>query len=169
MATGTHAPSLAGVSLGEDATQGIELRSAGGKDEGVFATRKLLQGETVLVGFILTEVPRNHSHATQVAADRWVQQGGLNSKFNHSCDPNCGTRQNATGAFDFVARNNIQVGEELTFDYATRNYIIQHFPSTCQCGAKECRRSITGYKDLPQKFKDRYSGFIAPYLVEMDA
>lgn len=165
MTAGAH-PSLA--SLGEDTSEGIELRSTGAKGEGVFATRILLPGETVLVGFILKDVAGNHSHATQVAADRWVQHGGLNSKLNHSCDPNCGVRLNTAGAFDFVARKEIQVDEELTFDYATRNYIIEHFPSICQCGAKDCRGSITGYKDLPQNFKDRYSGFIAPYLVEMD-
>ena len=89
------------------------------------------------------------SHATQVAADRWARHGGLGPMVNHSCDPNCGVRLNTGQAFDFVARRAIGAGQELTFDYAMRNFTIDHFPSVCLCGAARCRGSVTGWKDLP--------------------
>ena len=94
---------------------------------------------------------------------------GLISKFNHSCEPNCGIHLNAQGGHDFVAMRHIKVNEEATFDYAMRNYRIDHFPGHCTCGAKACRGSITGWRDLPQTRKDRYAAFVAPYLIEMDA
>lgn len=76
---------------------------------------------------------------------------------------------NETGAHDFVAMRDIERGEEITFDYAMRNWVIEHFPKVCMCGAKECRTSITGFKDVGEDVKERYRGFIAPYLLEMDA
>jgi hypothetical protein len=63
----------------------------------------------------------------------------------------------------------IKAGEEATFDYAMRNNTIDHFPARCTCGEKACRGSVTGWRDLPQIRKDHYAGFVAPYLIEMDA
>ncbi|MBV9023285.1 MAG: SET domain-containing protein [Streptomycetaceae bacterium] len=99
---------------------GFELRGTHEKGEGVFATRPFQIDETVMVGVIDRELDRNHSHASQVSAERFVLHGGLVSKVNHSCEPNCGVRLNAIGAHDFVARAPIAVGDEITFDYAIR-------------------------------------------------
>lgn len=148
--------------------EGYEMRRTSEKGDGVYATKSFQPGETVLVGFILAEVPGNHSHATQVGRNRFVQHGGLNSRLNHSCNPNCGVHLNAAGANNFVAMRNVEEGEELVFDYAMRNYIIEHFPKHCMCGADCCRGQITGYKDLPEAVRTKYRGFIAPYLLEMD-
>ncbi len=63
----------------------------------------------------------------------------------------------------------ISVNEEITFDYAMRNYTIDHFPQQCMCGSKMCRGRITGWKDLPDEKKKEYEGYVAPYLLEMDA
>jgi hypothetical protein len=49
-----------------------------------------------------------------------------------------------------------------------RNYSIEHFPSRCLCGSKICRGSVTGWKDLPDDWKEAYQGFVAPYLLELD-
>jgi hypothetical protein len=62
----------------------------------------------------------------------------------------------------------IGAGEELTFDYAMRNFTIDHFPAVCLCGAARCRGSITGWKDLPAARKDDYGELVAPYLRTMD-
>lgn len=37
------------------------------------------------------------------------------------------------------------------------------------CGSKRCRGRITGWKDLPDEQKKEYEGFVAPYLLELDA
>ena len=150
-------------------TPGIELRAVTAKDDGVFTTRPFTSGDTVLVGRIEKRLSKNHSHASQIAEHEFIFHGGLISKFNHSCDPNCGIRLNASGGHDFIAMRDIKAGEEATFDYAMRNNTIDHFPARCTCGEKACRGSVTGWRDLPQIRKDQYAGFVAPYLIEMDA
>jgi len=150
-------------------TPGIELRATTEKGNGVFTTRPFTAGDTVLVGRIEKRLSKNHSHASQIGEHEFAFHAGLISKFNHSCDPNCGIRLNAQGGHDFIARRDIKANEEATFDYAMRNYRIDHFPGLCMCGKKECRGSITGWQDLPQIRKDQYAGFVAPYLIEMDA
>jgi uncharacterized protein len=148
---------------------GYELcKPEGGKGGGVRATRGFRVGETVMIGVLEGEVPFNDSHATQVSRTKWARHGGLGPKVNHSCNPNCGVELNATGACDFVARRPISDGEEITFDYAMRNYSIEHFPDGCLCGADICRGSVTGWKDLPAERKVAYRGLVAPYLLEID-
>jgi len=149
--------------------EGVELRAtAAGKGDGVLATRPFAAGETVMVGFLVGALTGNDSHATQVGPGRWALHGGLGPKVNHSCDPNCGVRLNDGQAFDFVARRPIGAGEELTFDYAMRNFTIDHFPAICRCGAARCRGSVTGWKDLPAARKADYGELVAPYLRMMD-
>jgi len=75
---------------------------------------------------------------------------------------------NSGQAFDFVARQPIAAGQELTFDYAMRNFTIDHFPAVCLCGASRCRGSVTGWKDLPAARKADYGTLVAPYLRAMD-
>ena len=148
---------------------GYELcDSQDGKGGGVRATRGFDAGETVMIGVLEGDVAHNDSHATQVSRTRWARHGGLGPKVNHSCSPNCGVELNATGACDFVARRSIADGEEITFDYAMRNYSIEHFPEGCLCGAPNCRGSVTGWKDLPEQRKADYEGLVAPYLLEID-
>ena len=88
-----------------------------------------------MIGELEGEVERNDSHATQISRTKWARHGGLGPIVNHSCDPNCGVEVNQTGACDFVARESIADGDEITFDYAMRNYSIEHFPGGCLCGA----------------------------------
>jgi hypothetical protein len=149
--------------------EGVRLRrAADGKGEGVLATRAFVAGDTVMVGYLVGELTGNDSHATQVGPDRWARHGGLGPFVNHSCDPNCGVRLNSADAFDFVARRAIAAGQDLTFDYAMRNFTIDHFPAVCLCGAPQCRGSVTGWKDLPAARKDDYGELVAPYLRAMD-
>lgn len=149
---------------------GYELRiDPEGTGDGVFATRPLHVGDVAMIGVIEGDLSGNDSHATQVSRERWVRHAGLGPKVNHSCSPNCGVRLNATGACDFIVRREIATGEELTFDYAMRNYTIDHFPGNCLCGANSCRGSVTGWKDLSADQKADYDGEVLPYLLELDA
>jgi len=148
---------------------GFELRGTEGKGEGIFATRSFKTGETVMVGRIEKVLDGNYSHASQIGENKYVLHAGSISKVNHSCDPNCGISVNATGAHDFVAMRDITVNEEITFDYAMRNYGVNYFLTQCICGSQRCRGKITGRKDLPDERKKIYEGFVAPYLLELDA
>jgi len=147
---------------------GFELKNSSGKGEGIFATRAFKVGGIVTIGVIEEALNGNHSHASQIGENKYVFHAGLITKVNHSCDPNCGIRVNETGAHDYVAIKEINVNEEITFDYAMRNYIISYFPKECMCGSKGCRGKVTGWKDLPNKKKKEYNDFAAPYLLELD-
>lgn len=155
--------------LHDTVEDGVMLRSrADGKGHGVLATRPFSTGDTVMVGYLVGALSGNDSHATQVGPNLWARHGGLGPKVNHSCDPNCGVRLNTASAFDLVARRPIASGQELTFDYAMRNYTIDHFPKVCLCGADLCRGSVTGWKALPVARKAAYGDLVAPYLRTMD-
>lgn len=121
-----------------------------------------------MVGFLVGALAGNDSHATQVGPTTWARHGGLGPIVNHSCDPNCGVWLNEAHAFDFVARKDIEPGTEVTFDYAMRNYTIDHFPAACLCGTVACRGAVTGWKDLPAARKAEYGELTAPYLRSMD-
>jgi uncharacterized protein len=150
--------------------EGYELRTAiDDRHDGVFATRHFAAGDTVMLGVPGCPAPANHSHANQVSLTAWVFEDGLGPKVNHSCDPNCGVRVNpAVDGFDFVALAPIAAGAEITFDYAMRNYVIEHFPASCLCGATNCRGTVTGWKDLAPARKAAYGDLVAPYLREAD-
>jgi hypothetical protein len=148
-----------------------ELRTAiDDRNDGVFTTRAFQTGDTVLLGVPGRAAPANHSHANQVSLTEWVFEDGNGPKVNHSCDPNCGVRVNpAVDGFDFVALRPIAAGDEITFDYAMRNYVVEHFPDRCLCGAANCRGTITGWKDLAPERKAAYGELVAPYLLAADA
>ncbi len=152
----------------EKLNDGYELRKTGPRGEGIFSTHTFGIGETIMIGHILERLSRNDSHASQVGENEFIRHGGVIKKINHSCEPNCGIKINASGAHDVIARKVITPDEELTLDYAMRNYRIEYFPGQCLCGATNCRGKITGWKDLPKERKQAYAGFIVPYLLELD-
>ncbi len=146
----------------------IEERTTNGRGLGIFALQSFRKGDILHVG-VLDHAPiANHSHASQISKTEFVFHKGFSSKFNHSCDPNCGIILNETGGHNIVAMSDIAAEDEATYDYAMRNYRIEHFPGPCECGHVNCRGLISGWKDLPQQRKDDYAGFIAPYLIEID-
>nr|WP_298926062.1 SET domain-containing protein-lysine N-methyltransferase [uncultured Erythrobacter sp.] len=149
-------------------TSGIEERIAHGRGQGVFALGSFRKGDILYLGMLDDRPIGNHSHASQISKTGFGFHKGLSSKFNHSCDPNCGIILNESGGHNIVAMRDIAAEDEATYDYAMRNFRIEHFTSSCGCGHANCRGSITGWKDLPQQRKEDYAGFVAPYLIEMD-
>ena len=78
---------------------------------------------------------------------------------NHSCDPNVGVR----GQITFVAMRDIPRGAELTIDYA----MIDGDPRErmdCACGARECRRLVTGDDWRRAELQRRYAGYFSRYI-----
>lgn len=77
---------------------------------------------------------------------------------NHSCNANVGLR----GEITFVAMRDIQTGEELTHDWAVTDdddYLVE-----CNCGAPDCRKSLTGKDWQRLDLQKRYSGYFSAYL-----
>jgi SET domain-containing protein len=86
--------------------------------------------------------------------------------FNHSCDPNSGFK----GQIFLVALRDIQVDEEITFDYAmilsesVGSDIV--FEMACSCGAPNCRKTITENDWKLRELQERYRGYFSQYLQE---
>ena len=78
---------------------------------------------------------------------------------NHSCNPNVGVR----GQITFVAMRDISKDAELTIDYA----MIDGDPAErmeCSCGARECRKTITGSDWRRREIQRRYAGYFSRYI-----
>jgi len=146
---------------------GYELRKTDNKGEGVYATEDFKRNEIVMVGNLFEILKENDAWATQVGENKFIRRTGLSIKVNHSCSPNVGYYLNSSGGQDYIAFKDIKAGDEILADYAMGNYKIEHFPE-CLCKSHECRKSITGWKDLSKEKKSEYEGFVTPYLVEMD-
>ena len=78
---------------------------------------------------------------------------------NHSCEPSCGL----VGATILVARRDIEVGEELTFDYATCDS-SDYDEFTCLCAEPSCRGVVTGLDWTKPELQATYAGWFSPYL-----
>lgn len=77
--------------------------------------------------------------------------GSLWCFVNHSCEPNVLVDRER---MVFVARRDIEAGEELTFDYCTtEDDLAAPFP--CRCGAPTCYGVIRGYRHLTDSQRAR--------------
>ena len=77
---------------------------------------------------------------------------------NHSCNPNCGIK----GHLQIVAMRDIESGEEITFDYAMTE--SSDYSMDCKCGAKNCRKTITGNDWKLPILQKRYNGYFSNYI-----
>jgi uncharacterized protein len=77
---------------------------------------------------------------------------------NHSCDPNLGVR----GEITFVAMRESRAGEELTHDWAMTD--DDDYSIECNCGAPDCRKTLTGKDWQRPDLQERYAGYFSAYL-----
>jgi SET domain-containing protein len=77
---------------------------------------------------------------------------------NHSCDPNIGVQ----GQIVFVAMRDIGAGEELTHDWAMTD--CDNSEMTCNCGAANCRKTVTGGDWMREDLQMSYRGYFSWYL-----
>lgn len=151
-------------------TPHAEVRPAGGKGQGVFATAEIPAGEIVAAfgGYMMssaefTTLPVEHQvHSLQVAEDLFLAcptQAEPADFFNHSCAPNLGI----AGSVMLITMSVVRPGDELTFDYAMCD-ADSYDEFECQCGADACRRKVTGNDWMLPDLQDRYLGYFSTYL-----
>lgn len=131
----------------------IEKSKLHGK--GLLASKNIKRGETIFIikgrkiNFLI-----DSKKSAEVAGLNWVGVGKnewvdpINHcvYFNHSCDPNTAIK----GKVTVVALRNIKKGEEITFDYSlNESDIFWHIK--CNCGSRNCRKTIKSIQFLPQK------------------
>ena len=78
---------------------------------------------------------------------------------NHSCNPNAGL----SGQIGLVAMRDIQIGEEVCFDYAMCD-TMPYDEFNCLCGATTCRHKVGGNDWQRPELQKRYAGFFSPHV-----
>ena len=156
-------------------TPKAQMRVTPGKGSGSFAISKISKGEIVASfgGNVI-----NQSELTNYSADRVSRSLQLNrdtyllsgdvpeegDMINHSCGPNCGM----AGTSSVQTLRDIEIGEELTFDYAMSD--SSHYDEfSCSCEKDECREKITGIdwqkEHLQIKYKNNFSSYIEKLII----
>jgi hypothetical protein len=153
---------------------------------GVFADCSYKAGERVVTGYIpylhvISPVPTKHT--VQTAMDEhWMMDLPANL-LNHSCDPNLGVQlpdfmrhykeqynvaqYPLSAVYDFYAKRDIQMGEQVFFDYETTEYVISE-KFECKCGARNCRKVLKGFREnAAQVISQHGPEWVAPYLLDV--
>jgi hypothetical protein len=145
----------------------IEVRE-GRLGRSVYARRRIEPGAIVLRGWG-PRVSGRTRHSFQIDFDTHIVIRNEIELINHSCEPNCGVLvRPGLEVMEIHALRLIAQGEELTTDYATFEYEIEHMDGPCLCGTPACRGLVTGYRDLPPDRRARFGPYIAPYLLEIE-
>lgn len=153
----------------------IEIRDSSVAGVGSFAKENISVGEIVAVkgGYILTledikkrDDPMLEGAVWPLSDDLYLgpaeesQIKDIRVRVNHSCDPNCGI----VGQVVFMAMRGISAGEEITQDYAQIDGGMIDYKMPCNCGAPDCRGTISSKDWHYPKLQRKYSGFFAVYL-----
>jgi len=151
---------------------GLVARRSHSEGFGVFATRPVGTGEVLCVwgGEIvptsrLVDLPEGRRRfAVQVEDDLYLVTPllgtGAADMVNHFCDPTA----LLSGALTLVARRDLDVDEELTFDYGTSDS-NPHLGFACRCGAANCRGRVTGDDWRDPELRARYGEAFAPHIL----
>jgi SET domain-containing protein len=127
-------------------TERLVFKSSPIHGTGAFAARKIAQGERLIeyVGELigkaesLRRCERNNEYIFNLDGT-WDIDGNVEWNparlINHSCAPNCEAILEA-GHIWIVATQEIQCGEEVTFNYGYDLTDYRRYP--CRCGAPEC-------------------------------
>jgi len=149
----------------------IEIRNSEIASKGMFAKEKINADEVVIKWggeFFTTEEIKEKNKEDfliiQIDEDLWsVEKRGEYEEdyfINHSCDSNVWMIDGRT----FVAKQNIEKGEELTVDYSlfeSEDYVSKW---ECHCGVSDCRKKITGKDCLLPEVQARYKGHFSPMV-----
>ena len=146
-------------------TAKAEVRSAGHKGLGIFATHPISAGET-LAGFggtvcdkaTFSALPEfRQIHAMQIDDELYMvgpEQPDPADMANHSCAPNAGI----VGNILLVAMVDIAVDVEICFDYAMCD-AADYDEFICACAAPGCRKVVTSADWGSPELQTRYRGW----------
>ncbi len=146
---------------------GVEVRSSGQLGKGVFALHDFKKGDIVVRGIVEKVIENRGEHTFTIHGVHVVLKGPA-CLVNHSCDPNCKFVFNESGTFDWVARRNIDTGEQITQDTSAYEYEVEHFSQKCLCGSDICRGEVRGWKDLTKEQQESIRDYTIPFLQHIE-
>lgn len=108
--------------------------------------------------------PDRKMNSVQITADLYIVPNpvGPGDHINHSCDPNAGF----LGQIVLVALRDINVGEEICYDYAMTD-TSDYDEFACLCGTPSCRGRITGNDWKLPALRERYRGYFSPHVASL--
>ena len=137
--------------------------------KGIILDRDVKKDETIFMflGKEETVISGDWFHrpcALQVGYVKWLvpRPGSTGTYLNHSCSPSAGVK----GRNKIVAMSPLKKGDEITIDYAlSETYPLWHMK--CNCKAKNCRKIVKPYQDLPAQRMKKYMDYTSRYILDM--
>ena len=157
----------------------LEAKKSSIEGKGLFAITNIRKDEIVGVfgGYVMTlqEIYRGKNKIIQndhIQFDDYFGIGNIKKKdlddasyFNHCCNPNAGFQ----GELTLIAMRKIEKEEEVTFDYAMETCHLKGVPPykfSCNCGAKNCRKFVSGNDWKNKDIQKKYKGYFQRYIQE---
>lgn len=144
----------------------IYIKDSGKYGKTIFAGRNFSKGETVFViSGPIYKVPTIYT--VPINIDLYIDPLPPGKFLNHSCEPSCGIKNRT----EVIAMHDLEKDMEITIDYAM--IVFDYDQSklkqdlTCHCGSKTCRGEFGSYKNSPDELKQKYTGFISDYLLNL--
>ena len=124
---------------------------------------KLDSNEKLLTLYELQQLPPDRQNLAYEYKGKFIIVSDGSEYMNHSCDPNTWWK----GDEILIARQDIQAGDEVTYDHATAE-IDAKFRSNwdCHCGAVKCRKIIKPDECLDPIFQKVYRGHLPSWVKE---
>lgn len=94
----------------------------------------------------------NYTDPLQIEDDLHLVLNPLPRTFNHSCTPNAGIR----GSNQLFALRDIEIDEELTYDYSSTVGTNVEWWMCCHCKTERCRGEVGNVLTIPQKVLAEY-------------
>jgi hypothetical protein len=139
---------------------------------GLYAEQSFQKGDVVMQARSLQVATFQDSHSIQIGWGTHILVD-LPARFvNHICGrATLGIQivqptTKEVNMIDFVALQDIAVGDELLWDYESSEYVINNF--ACACGSPVCRKQLRGFRHHGEAVVAGYGGsndYIAPYLL----
>jgi uncharacterized protein len=151
-----------GIKIAESRTEGKGLVSDAFIPKGEIVW-SLDADEKKLTWQELQKLPLERQKLAYQYMDRFIIVSDGSEYMNHSCNPNTWFADDNT----LEAKRDIQQGDEVTYDYATAE-VDERFRAEwpCKCGAKNCRKTITGKDCLKPEFQKANAGHLPSWVVE---
>lgn len=146
-------------------TPALEIRMTPHKGRGLFAAERIPRGSFLVqmkgTLYNTADLPED-GMAMQIGDDLWLHSTGdlVDDCGNHSCDPTAGF---LTGEPTLFALRDIDIGEEITWDYST-SICIDDWSLTCFCGSESCRGVVRSWHELPIAERERLRAIALHYL-----
>jgi hypothetical protein len=105
------------------------------------------------------------SRSLQLNKDTYLLSGNVpepGDMINHSCEPNCGI----AGTSSVQALRDIEIEEELTFDYAMTDS-SEYDQFDCACDKSNCRGKITGKDWQNTEIQKNYNNYFSSFISKL--